>query len=162
MQGAVMSIRDVLEDSVANWARLGHPALLERFVLRNGKAYAPCKRIGRKCKAKQCFANATHHVLDAGGTYVEGFMMKHTLALPLQHAWVTIHGDDAMDPTLESNDYEYFGVAFDKKTLTEELVRNGYYGLLESGICINTQLIFKIDPELKDICEQVKLNRRRA
>jgi hypothetical protein len=156
-----MSLHDILTESVANWEVLGHPALLERFVLRNGKAYAPAKRKGRKRKAKQCFANATGRMLEEGSTYVEGFAIRKDFPLPLLHAWVTITGDDATDPTLDAMDFEYYGVSFSRATVTAEIVRNRCYGLLDTGL-INTRLIFQIDPELEEICKQVQHNRRRA
>jgi len=150
---------DTLTQMVSSWEKLGHPALLERFVLRNGKPYAPRKRIGRKRAAKQCFSNATHAVLDhVDGIYVEGYAMRHTFQLPLLHAWVGIN-DKAMDPTLNSKEFEYYGVAFDKTTLHRELARNGHYGLLDTGLSLNLKLIFEIDPELRDICQQIKSRR---
>jgi hypothetical protein len=156
-----MSLYDTLTESVLSWEYLGHPALLERFVLRNGKAYKPRKRIGQKRKAKQCYANAADIALyKGGGTYVEGFAVNNKFALPLLHAWITVDGADAMDPTLDAKDYEYYGVAFDKDTLLKEMLRNGHYGLLDTGLMLNTKLIFGIDPELEEICKRVKENRR--
>jgi hypothetical protein len=157
-----MSIAEILAERVSIWERLGHPSLLERFVLRNGKVYTPRKRIGHRRKAGECYGNATKHVLNNDGVYVEGFVMIPDIALPLQHAWVTINGDDAMDPTLDAMAHEYYGVAFDRKILGREIVSNGYYGLLDSGLGLNTKLMFGMDPELKEICEQVQRNRRRA
>jgi hypothetical protein len=158
-----MSLHDILTESVANWEVLGHPALLERFVLRNGKAFTPRKRIGRRYKAKECFANATNNILmNTKNIYVEGYAIHKDFPLPILHAWVTINGDDAMDMTLESPlDYEYYGVAFQREKLLSEIIRNRCYGLLDTGL-INTKLIFEIDPELEEICNQVKHNRRSA
>jgi len=155
-----MSLRDLLTESVANWEQLGHPALLERFVLRHGKEYTPVKRKGRKRKAKECFSNATARMLENGDTYVEGFAVRTTFQLPLLHAWVTTNGTDAMDPTLDAMDFEYFGVAFDRTTVTNEIVRNKCYGLLDTGM-INYKFIFKIDPELEQICKLVRTKRMR-
>jgi hypothetical protein len=157
-----MLLRDSLAESVANWERLGHPALLERFVLRNGKAYTPRKRIGRKRKAKECFSNATQAVWDRGGTYVEGFVARNDFWLPLLHAWVTIDGSDAMDPTLDAKNYQYYGVEFSNRVLNRELVRNKHYGLLDTGLMLNMKLMFEIDPELEEICTRIKSNRRSA
>lgn len=156
-----MSIRDNLVQMVSAWERLGRPAMLERFVLRNGKAYTPRNRIGRKGKAKECFSNAAQHVLQkAGGTYVEGFVIRKDFPLPLLHAWLTFHGDDAMDPTLDAKNYEYYGVAFDALTLIRELVRNKHYGLLDTGLGLNARLIFEIDPGLKEIYNRIAQNHR--
>ena len=51
--------------------------------------------------------------------------------------------------------HEYFGVEFDTALLRRETLRNKYYGLLDTGIGLNANLMFKIDPELKTIVEAV-------
>jgi hypothetical protein len=153
-------IRDMLAEQIANWECLGHPALLERFVLRNGKVFAPRKRIGRKRKAKECFSNATKVVMGGTGTYVEGFTIRTTFPFPLLHAWVTVDGSDAMDPTLNADEFEYFGVVFDRKILCREIMRSKMYGLLDTGLGNNTRLIFEIDPELEAICTAINRQRR--
>ena len=65
-------MRDHLTTQVAAWERIGHPALLERFILRNGKTFTPRARIGRKRMANQCFMNAAQHVMRARGQYEIG------------------------------------------------------------------------------------------
>jgi len=149
-------IKEQLEEIVKNWNALGHPALLENFILRNGKEYTPTKRIGRRKKAKECFCNAhkfvwSHHDVS----YVEGYVIREAFPFPIHHAWVTITGDDAMDPTLEAEEFQYYGVAFDRGTVTRELIKNKVYGLLDPGLGLNYELMFDIDPELKTICERI-------
>jgi hypothetical protein len=152
----MMTMKQSLAERVANWERLGHPAMLDRFILRNGKPYTPAKRVGRKGEPKNCFGNATKYVLrNKGPIYVEGFVVSNTVPWPIHHAWVSLNETDAMDLTLESENYQYFGVPFDTDTLRKELVRNGHYGLLDTGLGFNTRLMFKLDPELKAICEAV-------
>jgi hypothetical protein len=152
-----MTLREMLQEKIDNWARLGHPALLDRFVLRNGKAFAPGKRIGRKGKAKECYSNATEFVLrHHDAIYVEGFVINKRLPIEIHHAWVTFDGKTAMDPTLDAERHEYFGVEFDTNTLRKEIVKLGVYGILDPGLGFNTDLIFRIDPELKAICEGIR------
>jgi hypothetical protein len=154
-----MDIKQDLTERVENWAMLGHPSLLERFVLRNGKAYTPGKRIGHKRTPKECYANAANFVLRRStkkpATYVEGFVISNKLPIPILHAWVSMSGDDAMDLTLDAENYQYFGVAFDTDTLRKEVIRNGVYGLLDTGLGLNWKLMFKVDPELDAICKAV-------
>jgi len=155
-----MNVRQLIEQEVATWEQLSHPALLQRFILRNGKPFTPAKRIGRKRKAKECFCNATEFVVRNGGTYVEGLVMNRKIPWLIHHAWVTMGGDDAMDPTLNAENYEYFGVTFQRGVLTAELVSNKVYGLLDPGLGMNTRLMFALDPELKTICDTIMARRR--
>ena len=155
-----MNLHENLTDRMTQWERLGHPALLDRFVLRNGKPYTGRKRIGRKKAAKQCFMNAAHAVFqNPDWTYVEGFVTIPEMAWPIHHAWVTTDGTDAMDPTLDTAGREYYGVAFDTTTLRRELVKNKVYGLLDTGV-FNTDLMFKVDPGLEQVLETM-INKER-
>jgi hypothetical protein len=151
-----MDIKQDITERVDQWARLGHPAMLDRFILRNGKVYTPTKRIGHKRTPKECFANATRYVLKNGGTYVEGYVIGNKLPIPIHHAWVTLDGTDAMDITLDAENYQYMGVEFDTDTLRKQTARNGYFGLLDNGLGFNTRLMFGRDPELEAICKAVK------
>ncbi len=158
-------IREYLEQQVKNWEPLGHPAIMERFVLRKGKVFTAGPRVGRKMTPNECYSNATHFVLGfptERDEYVEGFVIRPKLAIAIQHAWVRIRGNGlvAMDPTLDGDDNEYMGVVFDIPTLREQLRRNKVYGLLDHGQGINTDLIFKLDPELEPIARKVMENKR--
>jgi hypothetical protein len=154
-------IKEYLTEEVSNWEFIGHPALMQRFVLRNGKEYQPVKRIGPKGEPKGCFGNATNVVLKkraaAEWDYVEGFAIhRERPIMAFHHAWVTTNGNDAMDPTLDAEEYEYFGIAFAKAIVVETVKRTGYYGLFDTGLGMNVKLMFEMDPELKGIVEAVK------
>jgi hypothetical protein len=153
-------IAAMLKQQIETWEIIGHQALLERFVYRNGKVFSAVKRIGTKREAKACFMNASHHVIRRGGSYVEGYVMNKKLNWLFHHAWVTTTGLDAMDPTLHSKHYEYFGVEFTTDTLRKELVRNEVYGILDPGLGLNTRLMFAIDPELEAICHSIMQRRK--
>jgi hypothetical protein len=152
----------MLEQDVATWAQMGNPCLLQRFVLRHGKPFTPGPRVGRRRKPKQCYANATNFVLDRrkgnnGSQYVEGFVLNTKLPImPIHHAWVTLDGTTAMDPTLDAENYEYFGIVFSNETLREELVRNRFYGVLDPGVGLNARLMFAMDPSLESLCKQIR------
>jgi hypothetical protein len=149
---------DRLKEEIASWETLGVPSLLQRFVVRNGKSFTPRQRIGHKRKAKMCFMNAAHFALDkCAGVYVEGYALNKKLPLmPIHHAWVTLDGEAAMDPTLDAEGYEYFGVVFNQDVLRRELLRSKRYGLLDTGIGLNHELMFKIDPELETIVNAIR------
>lgn len=160
-------IREMLESTVATWEKLGHPALLERFVLRNGRLFEPTKRrLGRPGPPKNCYQNATNLVLRERQRrpiplYVEGFtVIKDLPVLAIQHSWVSMTGEDAMDPTLNAANHEYFGVAFSLTQLVREITKNKVYGLLDLGLGLNTKLMFSIDPPLEAICREVVSNRK--
>jgi hypothetical protein len=151
----MVTLQEQLKQLADGWECLGHPAVLERFVLRNGKAFAPGKRIGKKMKAKECFKNATSYVMKSGGTYVEGYCMTTDFAFPILHAWVTLDGEAAMDPTLDAAERQYFGVKFHRADVLREMVRNKTYGMLDTGFGLNAKVIFGVDPELRDICARI-------
>ena len=157
-----MTLRESLTGMMESWARLGHPAPLERFVLRHGKAFTPGKRVGRKGKAGLCFMNAAkavfkHEFAENPPTYVEGYVTSKKMGFfPIHHAWVTFDGKTAMDPTLNADDYEYFGVEIGTAALRTELVRNKVYGIFDTGYGMNTKWMFKFDPELEGIVRDVK------
>ena len=154
-------LRDHLTSEVANWEFIGHHALLQRFVLRNGQEYAPTKRIGRKMEMKQCFANSYKTVFrNPDWSYVEGYAIHRTNPImAIHHAWVTTNGSDAMDPTLDAAQYEYFGIAFDRMAMITETARNRFFGLLDTGLGLNVRLMFELDPELQSIVEAIKPHR---
>jgi hypothetical protein len=148
----MLTLQNQLQQLVDGWEAIGHSALLERFVLRNGKAFAPGKRIGRKGKAKECFKNATDFVLrHRDSIYVEGYVTIPTISFPILHAWVTLDGKAVMDPTLDASEEgrQYFGISFTRETLLKEILQNKYYGLLDTGVGLNARLIFGMDPELQ-------------
>jgi len=152
-------LKENLTNTVESWEKLGHPAILERFVLRNGRAFKPRDRIGRRKKASLCFMNAAHFVfanLSKGAKYVEGYAMDKKIGWPIHHAWVTLDGKTAMDPTLNAEHYDYYGVEIDTDMLRKELLRNKVYGVLDTGYGMNTEFMFKVDPELETIVKNVK------
>jgi hypothetical protein len=161
----VTTLKEYLTQEIANWETIGHPALLQRFVLRNGKPYTPRKRIGRRGTPKECFANAAKivvrkprpdHVLTGWG-YVEGFAVHRTEPImAFHHAWVTTDRNDAMDPTLDAEQYEYFGVEFELEVLMQQIRRNRVYGLLDPGMGLNYQLMFEVDPQLEAVIKKVR------
>jgi hypothetical protein len=157
-------IREALENQIAVYEKIGYPALLERFVLRNGKEMPSMPRIGEKMQDKECFRNA-QWFLDSGGKglYTEGYAIRPSLEMLIPHAWVAIDGK-AMDPTWSNaheEGCEYFGVTFTAKEALKVRRKTRWYGLLDIG-GYNTELIYKMDPELEAIVFEVVRNHKKA
>lgn len=154
-----MTIKEFLTQTVNNWAAIGHPALMERFILRNGKEYTAQPYTGKRGTPKQCYENATHlHV----GTYAEGYMWRGDLPILIQHAWRVLDGK-VIDPTLDRpEECQYMGIELDAGELFKELDRNKVYGVLDFGHGINHEFMFKRDPELRAIVDSIMSARRPA
>lgn len=155
-------LKEYLEQTVADWERaFGHPALLDRFILRNGKPFvAPSKNV-RRGRAQQCFRNSSNYVISHDGAqYVEGYVMWPDIPIPILHAWVTLDGIHAKDPTMkDTGNCSYFGIIFDLETMMKEQMRNKCYGLLDQGLGLNHRFMFEIDPELRNVVEVIKQRR---
>lgn len=100
---------------------------------------------------KQCFSNASAQVIHRRGLglelrYVEGFVISPRVAIPIHHAWV-LENDRVVDPTLGWRPQAtYLGVEFTPTFLSKQLLKNGYYGLLDTGMGAS-KLALGIDPD---------------
>jgi hypothetical protein len=78
-----------------------------------------------------CFRNAGILASEGRGIYVEGHASGDTGLF--EHAWITLDGMTAIDPTLPDGErYQYFGVALTPTTLSRLIVRCGYWGFLDA------------------------------
>lgn len=156
MPSAARDITAELQFTVYGFEKLGSPALVERFVLRKGRSYQPATIHANVGEPKQCYRNATLYAFDHHyATYVEGFIISPDLPFAIQHAWVEVEGK-ALEVTLGERELIYFGVPFETKLLRAETLKNGFYGLLDTGHGANHELMFRLDPELKGIVEAVR------
>lgn len=149
-------IKQQLEDRVAQWEAIGHPAIMERFVLRNGTYRKGVAYKGRPGVPKQCFSNATHLLWQGKvDSYEEGFACRpDTHWFLVHHGWGVKEGA-VVDPTWKDpEECEYMGVTIPRPELDRELGRNGVYGILDPGM-INFRFMFDRDPELKGIVEGI-------
>lgn len=141
-------VEKTLTEYVEMVGKIGHPAMLESFVLKHGKPYeqAPLADLSLQGPARMCFRNATLASLDRFvGVYTEGFAISPGLGIPIHHAWLTIDGR-AVDVTWNYTGCSYFGIEFDRSDVRRWIVQNGYYGLL-SGEMINVDLMRERDPD---------------
>ena len=132
-----------------NWGRIGHPALIERFVFKHGRDMRPyADHPYEMGTPKECFTNAGEMALwDDDLTYVEGFAVRPKLGILIHHAWLMDQDGCAVDVTWENTeDCHYFGIPFDRQTLRSEIKRTGYWGLLDSGKGVNVDFFLRFDP----------------
>lgn len=165
-----MNIKEALEREVEQWAQIGSPNLLKRFVLIKGREFEKFEPwTGKPGEPNNCYQNAADAVLTGPYgelEYVEGFAFNKKLGFMLfQHAWIYDPKKKvAYDSTLNPDEYLYFGVRFPYWRLREELLRNEVYGLLSPCDMANLKLFAKMsrefsDKKIKELQEQANKNR---
>lgn len=142
-------LAQALAAQIDSWAHIGHPAPMERFVLKHGRDMSPYAdhpyEIGTP---KECFTNAGQMALWEGDlTYVEGFALRPRLGILIHHAWLMDQEGLAIDVTwTDTAECLYFGIPFDNSVLRSEIRRTGYWGLLDSGMGVNLDFYQQFDP----------------
>jgi len=135
---------------IEGWARIGHPCPIERFVLKHGRDMQPDPGHPYEMGTpKECFTNAGLMALSSitDLTYVEGYAVRPRLGILIHHAWLMDTGGRAVDVTwTDTADCHYFGVPFNRRTLSAEINRTGYWGLLDSGRGVNMEFMVRFDP----------------
>lgn len=142
-------IARAIDSQISGWGRLGHPALMERFVLKHGIDMASyADHPYEMGAAKECFSNAGQMALwDDDLTYCEGFAVRPKLGMLIHHGWLMDSDGRAIDVTWrETGDCLYYGIAFETSVLRAEIKRTGYWGLLDSGEGINIDFYRQFDP----------------
>ena len=137
---------------------------IEEYILKNGKAYtsAPLTREERgilnhvldhcpvkRFQIKQCFYNSQTLILsDFSGTltYVEGYVVREGLGIPVQHGWIDINGK-VIDLTLRTDSKKrgvlgnrvlgafpegrlYYGAKFNTQLVRHMMLDRGWAGSL--------------------------------
>lgn len=141
----------MLEGFADGFVRMGWPALLHRFVLRNGVPASGRRRPKgvRMATPNQCFMNAALLCMERGYTYCEGFATAHALfGIPIEHAWA-MNGGRVIDNTLQDpQEYAYLGIPFGPLELATRLRGQEMYGLLIVNEMSNIALVQERDPQL--------------
>lgn len=151
----MVGIEQEIREDNARWAALGRFSVLHHFILRNGEVMQPRPLDPTvPCGApKQCFANASR-LADARSdlVYVEGLARATGLPLLVHHAWCVDQEGHVVDNTWEHPALcRYMGVRFEALELAEWQLRLGFYGLLDTGVGLNTELMFSKDLELAEL-----------
>jgi hypothetical protein len=87
----------------------------------------------RQRKAKACFANCSDLALDGRGKYCEGFAVGLAddggpFIFAVHHAWVTLDGIHAIDPTLKHPGVFYFGIEYEVGAVAKKILAKPYRG----------------------------------
>ncbi len=105
---------------------------LDEFILRQGRSWPTRLKPGwiPWGIVKECYRNAAQLALqDIGYIYCEGYVAT---VFPVLHAWcVSATTGQVIDNTLRKPGAEYFGIAFRRLYLVQQLSKNQYYGLID-------------------------------
>lgn len=146
-------ITDLLDQNIDHWSKIGHPAIIERFVRKNGKLFESIEPwTAERMTPKECFSNALQAALRTPEEvkYVEGYVRRQDWPLLVHHAWLS-KGGKVWDPTLKGvEECEFFGVEFNVPSVLIEVNRTGYYGLYDTPKTgVNTVFMIAHDPEFE-------------
>jgi len=159
----MISLREQLQQNLDSWAVLGHDSLLEGFVLEAANVERSGASRGSNLgdsfrEPKMCFYNAGRTVLLSAASpgsssidYCEGFAWRDSVGFPVHHAWLWDRGNDELIDTTFTDPEEcsYLGIAFSTSELSHEVVAAGVWGLLDTGMGINADMICRRFPETK-------------
>jgi len=122
-----------------NHTQFNNYTSLQDFVLKNGEPWvgqAKPKQY-RWGQQKNCYKNATDLVLGNNNlTYVEGYASAGLIPVP--HAWCVDTKNQVIDNTwrprksLKETSWNYFGIKIDTKFLAKTIVKQKFYGILET------------------------------
>lgn len=155
-------IAERLRDEIATWGHIGHPALLQRFILGTGQAWrgAPLPARVRKGAKRECFAQAIDLATRRPRAlrYVEGYGLSAGLAgfpMLIHHAWCIDAKGRVVDPTWDDPAHsEYFGRPFTIAEWDEATNETHAMSALDGGF-LNAAFMFRTLPGLREECEAV-------
>lgn len=160
-----MTIKEQIERERDCWSQLRSGAhVIHEFVLRNGQAYEgqDLPSTFKLRVPKHCFWNARKTVNHSGKLrYCEGFCRRRDFTFLFHHAWAITRFGEVIDPTLQRNGksdgsmYDYFGIWFDKKHLTEETEATG---LLAGHAHFRVDFMVKFDHGFQTIVDRIAAN----
>jgi hypothetical protein len=114
-------------------------------VIDHGRPYVGIGRpkCYRKRADKACFFNAADLAMQDRGTYVEGYA-SFGGGFPIYHAWITLDGVHAIDPTWRCPADRYVGVAFPAEIVARHGLDGRYWKpLMEDDTAIRALLAIK-------------------
>lgn len=165
-----MTLHDIIKNRMTAFQQIGCPALLETFVIRNGIVFndvcpkAKWPKGAQQGQLKACFENSTNAHWRAGLRYVEGIAMNNELQFPVLHAWNLDEQWRVVDTTWpDPSNCQYVGVVIPDRTLRQTICKNGFYGVLDSGVGMNVDLMLQMDADLPKAVPQLNdyLNRKK-
>lgn len=150
------ALKVYLEGRIAMWEMMGNPAVMERFLLRNGTFRPGAPFTGTRGKAKECFSNSTHLSIAKELTYEEGLFIRPDLPIAIHHAWCVDESGVVHDCTIDRpEECAYVGVTIESQELWRLITASGYYGVLDMGVGCNTKFMYGRDPDLEKIVTDI-------
>lgn len=149
----VVPVPDILtrlRASIETWSRLGHPAIWERFIERNGVFAKGQPFTGSKRgTGGECFANASRRMWATSARYTEGVALRPSLGILIHHAWLVGPDNRVFDPTWDRpEECEYVGVSLDADVVGRQTAKTGYYCLFAPNGVYDLDFMLAIDPGL--------------
>lgn len=137
-------IVETMKNEIEMWKKIGGQPLMQEYILTNGREFETVQA-GERGTPKECFRNASLFVLERKDrySYVEGYaMISKEIPLLIHHAWVYDNQEEiSLEVTTEAPMYEYFGVLFSPSEMTKWLLKNGVYGIIDTGSGFNFELM---------------------
>lgn len=125
-----MMRRNGCANRLNGWYSTGH------FIKTHGRLWKPCPELPKSVRpgtAKQCFKDAALLAMRRPDLiYCEGYGLS---IFPVLHAWCVDQSGKVVDPTWTGNGIyarEYFGVAILTDYLTEALLQQKHYCLIDA------------------------------
>jgi hypothetical protein len=148
----LMNVRTCLEQEIALYEKIGAPAIMQRFILRNGEEFRSAPFTGTRMTPRKCFSNAAELCGEGPAAYyAEGYGWRNDLPIIIHHAWCVDEKGFVIDPTWnDPEDCQYFGFKMKRSELWRRLASQSHYGLLDSGRGFNLKLMQEIDPGMKE------------
>lgn len=165
MQPMTGTLESTLNAHIKAFETLGHPSLMERFVVLRGEVFECRDDAGyHRGVSKECFRNAALLSLENDElTYVEGYGMLDSIPFPIHHAWCVDERGVVVDVTWDADSpRQYIGVRISKEDLRDNLLKNGVYGVLDTGVGINVDFILRKAPELGKVLDDLEIKMPRS
>jgi hypothetical protein len=137
----------VLHDKIAETCTMRPQQTIHSLVLRHGLEFKGSARPDwlQRGTPKECFTNASVLATMTGVVYVEGFVMRASLPIPIHHGWCIDDDGTVLDPTIDRpEECEYYGIPINQDFLFEQLEQTSMYGLLDNH---KTTAIYVQPPE---------------
>lgn len=161
---AETTLAEYIEQRYNFFKAVGAATLLDAFLIRNAafQRGEPLPNNVAQMELGHCFANAARLTLERDWFYVEGYASSEDVGVPLLHAWNVTKGGKLVDATWRKPEKtEYFGVAFNRADMGRWLSKQKHYGLLDTGVGLNIELMLGMDPDLADEFPQLKQWRKK-
>lgn len=145
-------IVDILESTRAMHDRIAESCTMRPqhtvhgFVLTHGREMIAQPRPVwcERGTPKECFSNATHLSIRTGLTYVEGFVVRADIPIPILHGWCVDDDNTVVDPTIDRpEECEYYGIPINSDFLQDQMHKSGMYGILDNYKTVD---IYQVEP----------------